>query len=64
MALYAVELLLVACSVVDKRFVEPPATFDSGVPSHQVILLILQHTKELVGNQRLQSLNRPRVLKT
>jgi len=41
MALYPIELLLVAYSVMDKRFVEPPATFDSGVPSHQVILLTL-----------------------
>jgi len=41
MALYSVELLLVARSIVDEGFVKPSATFDSRVSSNQVIFLIL-----------------------
>jgi len=40
MALYPIELLLVARSIVDEGFVKPPATFDSRVPPHQVVFLI------------------------
>lgn len=54
MALYAVESLLIANSVVNKRFVKPSATFDGGVSSNKVILLIFQQLDEFVGNQRLQ----------
>ena len=54
MALYAVESLLIADSVVNNRFVKPSATFDSGVSSNKMILLIFQQLDKFVGNQRLQ----------
>ena len=54
MALYAVESLLIADSVVNKRFVKPPAAFDSGVSSNKMVLLFFQQLDEFVRNQRLQ----------
>ena len=54
MALYAVESLLIADSVVNNRFVKPSATFDRGVSSNKMIFLIFQKLDKFVGNQRLQ----------
>ena len=54
MALYAVEFLLIADSVVNKRFVKPSAAFDGGVSSDKMVLLIFQELDEFVGNRRLQ----------
>ena len=51
MALYAVESLLIADSVVNKRFVKPSATFDGGVSSNKMVLLFFQQLEEFVGNQ-------------
>jgi hypothetical protein len=54
MALYAVESLLIADSVVNERFVKPSAAFDGGVSSNKMVLLIFQQLNEFGGNQRLQ----------
>jgi len=54
MALYAVESLLITDSVVNKRFVKPPAAFDGGVSSNKMVLLFFQQLDKFVGNQRLQ----------
>ena len=53
-ALYTVESLFIADSVVNKRFVKPSAAFDGGVSSNKMVLLFFQQLDKFVGNQRLQ----------
>jgi len=54
MAPYAIESLLIADSVVNKRFVKPSAAFDGGVSSNKMVLLFFQQLDEFGGNRRLQ----------
>jgi hypothetical protein len=47
-ALDAVELLFVAWSVVDQRFVKPSAPFDGGMGSDDMVFLGFQQLKQLL----------------
>lgn len=53
-SLYPVELLFIAWAIVNKCFIEPPTTFDSGVSSNQVVSLLFQQLKDIFGDQRFQ----------
>jgi len=50
MAPYAIESLLIADSVVNKRLMKPSAAFDGGVSSNKMVLLLFQQLDEFVGN--------------
>jgi len=53
-ALDSIELLLVAWSVVDEGFVKPPAAFDGGMVSDDVVFLGLEQLKQFFGKDGAQ----------